>query len=394
MDNQYDFSDIAPFDDSQFKEKLSQLVEEPGFEYAVKYVMPDVDFPQFVETLRQVPDKATFQQQIMRPFLQILEKKTTKGITCGGLDNIATGTSYTYISNHRDIVLDASFLNLCFLNKGLPSSEVAIGNNLLIYDWITDLVKLNKSFIVKRNLRLTKALEAARQLSAYIHFTINDKHESVWIAQREGRAKDSNDMTQESVIKMLGLEGGGSLIENLEAINISPVAISYEYDPNDYLKAREFLLRKLNPEFKKSQRDDLFSMETGLLQYKGHVHFEICPCINNQLAQFREMTDKIEIVRRVCSMIDCAIHSNYHIFTINHIAFDLLHNTDTYAHLYSASEVDAFKTYINSQLDKVDLEDVSQLDREYMYQMMLTMYANPLRNKLSALDQRCEKPEE
>ena len=207
MSNQIDFSDIAPFDDSQFQEKMALLVKEPGFEHAVRYVMPNVNYDDFVKELMSISDKESFQTKIMWPFLEMLAKKTSAGITIGGLENINADMAYTFITNHRDIVLDASFLNLCFLRNGIHTSEVAIGNNLLIYEWITDLVKLNKSFIVKRNLRITQALEAARHLSAYIHYAINHKHESVWIAQREGRAKDSNDLTQESLIKMLALDG-------------------------------------------------------------------------------------------------------------------------------------------------------------------------------------------
>ena len=202
--------------------------------------MPQVPYDDFVKTLLTINDKETFQRKIMWPFLELLCEKTTAGITAGGLDELAPGKAYTFVTNHRDIVLDASFLNLCFLRAGLPTSEVAIGDNLLIYGWITDLVKLNKSFIVRRGLRLTKAYEASKHLSAYIHHAITEKHQSVWIAQREGRAKDSNDFTQEAVVKMLGIAGGKSLAGNIEELNIVPVAISYEYDPNDYLKAREF----------------------------------------------------------------------------------------------------------------------------------------------------------
>lgn len=391
MSQQYDFSEIAPFDDDVFSAKMAALVHEPGFEHAVRYVMPQVDYQSFVETLLSIPNKDLFQTKIMWPFLEMLCEKTTSGITCSGLDNIKPGYAYTFITNHRDIVLDASFLNLCFLRKGIPTSEVGIGDNLLIYEWITDLVKLNRSFIVKRNLRLSKALEAARELSAYIHFAICDKKRSVWIAQREGRAKDSNDLTQEAVIKMLALGGGGSFAENIESLNIMPVSISYEYDPNDYLKAREFLLKRLDPNFKKSQRDDLFSMETGLLQPKGRIHFEIGECINSTLHEDLAGADRHEAVKRVCHLIDCAIHGGYHLFPINYIASDMLHNVHRYSSYYSAEEAEAFGKYIEAQLDKVDIEgtQISALDRSFMKEMMLTMYSNPLKNKIHA-GERCE----
>lgn len=384
MSNIHDFSEIAPFDDSQFSEKMALLVKEPGFEHAVRYVMPQVDFPEFVRNLLSIPDKQTFQTKVMWPFLEMLEARTTSGITMGGLEKIDSEKAYTYITNHRDIVLDASFLNLCFLRAGMRTSEIAIGNNLLIYEWITDLVKLNKSFIVKRNLRLTKALEAAKELSAYIHYAVTQKNESVWIAQREGRAKDSNDVTQESLVKMLALDGDGTIAENLIPINLVPVAISYEYDPNDYLKAREFLLKKINPDFKKSPHDDLLSMETGLLQPKGHVHFEIGGCINPKLEPMRGNADRVEVVKSVCSFIDNSIHGGYKIYPINYIAHDLLHREHKFAGNYTAPQAADFENYVETQLDKVDLPDVSTLDRAFMREMMLTMYANPLKNRLNA----------
>lgn len=389
MNQQFDFSDIEPYSDKEFKENMTRLVTEPGFEHAVKYVMPDVDFQEFTKQLCEVPDNETFQREVMLPFLHMLALKTTSGLTIGGLENISKEGSYTFMSNHRDIVLDASFLNYCFLNNGIPTSEVAIGNNLLIMDWITDLVKLNKSFIVKRNLKLVKALEAAHQLSAYIHYAILEKHQSVWIAQREGRAKDSNDRTQEALVKMLALEGGGSTIENLKAINIVPVSISYEYDPNDYLKATEFLLRRLDPDFKKSQHDDLLSMETGLLQPKGHVHFELGKCIDRELESLSPDIEKNELLKRICGLIDCNIHLGYKIYPINYIAYDCLHKTTRFKDCYTQIQADDFLEYIEKQLDKVRLHDVSEIDREYMREMMFVMYSNPLKNKLMAAGVEC-----
>ncbi len=383
MSDQYDFSDIAPFDDKDFKNKMAELVKEPGFEHAIKYIMPDVNYGEFAKKLLSVPDKDTFQREVMKEFLNMLATRTTSGITMGGIENIESDKCYTFMSNHRDIVLDASFLNYCLIQHNLPTSEIAIGNNLLIFDWITDLVKINKSFIVMRNLPMTKALEAAKHLSAYIHYAINTKHQSVWIAQREGRAKDSNDRTQESLIKMLALKGDGSVAENVKDINVMPVAISYEYDPNDYLKATEFLMRRLNPSFKKSPHDDLLSMETGLIQPKGHVHFQLSPCINSKIETIDANAPKADVLKQICGFIDDAIHSSYRIYPINYIAYDIIHKNALFAEQYTSDQVKDVEAYVESQLDKVRLNDVSALDREYMREMMYTMYANPLRNKIS-----------
>lgn len=383
----HEYEDIRPYDDHQFHDKIAALIHEPGFEHAVRYVMPDVDYNEFSSRLLTVKSQMEFQQKIMGPFLELLVARTTHGLSMSGDENIDAGTPYTFITNHRDIVLDASFLNLCFIRKHLPLTQVAIGNNLLIFDWITDLVKLNRSFIVRRDTGVREALEAARHLSGYIHFVINTLRESLWIAQREGRAKDSNDQTQESVVKMLSLAGGGGSKENLMEINIVPVSISYEFDPNDYLKVREFLMRRRDPEFKKSQRDDLFSMETGLLRQKGRVHFHIGKCINDELAAFNA-DKRAEVVHKARTVIDRSIHCGYRIFPCNYIAFDEINGTSEYAGMYTPADVENFDRYIEDQLAKVDVADITPDEQAFMRRMMLTMYANPLRNQLSARD--CE----
>lgn len=347
--------------------------------------MPPEDTPALIDDLLKINNKYDFQHQVMFPFLEMLAKTTTSGISLGGIKHLNQAMNYTFITNHRDIVLDASFLNLAFLRRDLPTSEVAIGDNLLIFPWISDLVRLNKSFIVKRNTGLREGLLAAKKLSAYIHHCLLEKKESVWIAQREGRAKDSSDHTQESLVKMLALAGQGTFMERLKEINLMPVAISYEYDPNDYLKAREFLMRRRNPDFRKSQRDDLFSMETGLLQFKGKVHFQLTPRINSKLDQIGNFKDINTAAKYVVKIIDQAIHRSYMIFRINYIAFDLLHDTDRFSACYTPERKSEVLDYFNSQLDKVDLSDITPEERDYMMTMMLTMYANPLKNKLRTI---------
>lgn len=378
-----EFQDIAPYDDAQYREKIAALVREPGFEHAVRWVLPDVDYAAFTDSLLKVSNQHDFQYDIMGPFLEMLVKTTTSGLTCDGLENYRTDEAYTVITNHRDIVLDASLLNLCFIRRKMPITQVAIGNNLLIYEWIADLVKLNRSFIVKRDVRMVDALNAARHLSAYIHYVIGSRHESVWIAQREGRAKDSNDLTQESLVKMIGLEPGDDIKANLLDARLLPVSISYEFDPNDYLKAREFLLKRRDPRFKKSQRDDLFSMETGLLKFKGRVHMRIGTCINHELEKFAG-TSRLEVVRHTCSLIDRSIHCGYKLFPCNYMAFDAIDGNGRFADRYTDDDRRTFSDYIDCQLDKVDVPDVTADEREFMRQMMFTMYANPVKNQLAA----------
>lgn len=381
-----DFADIAPYDDSVYSEKLGVLVKDPGFEHAVRYVMPDVDYADFTKRLLAVKTQDEFQHNVMAPFLESLVKNTTDGLSCDGLENVCAEKSYTFITNHRDIVLDASFLNLCFIRQNLPITQVGIGNNLLIYDWITDLVKINKSFIVKRDVRMVEALKAAKHLSAYMHYAICERGESVWIAQREGRAKDSNDKTQESVIKMIGLAPSEDVKQNLLEASLLPVSISYEYDPNDYLKAREFLLKLRDPEYKKSQRDDLFSMETGILKYKGRVHMRMGKCLNEEIDQFGS-SDRREVVHYACGLIDKAIHRGYELFPCNFIAYDEIENCKRFASRYTAKDKERFDEYIARQLSRVEVDNVTDDEYKFMRKMMLTMYSNPVKNHLSAIDQ-------
>ena len=384
MTNQ-DFKDIAPFDDGiEFHGHIERLVNEPQFQHVVKWVMPNVDYSAFAQRLLQISTQEDFQLQIMKPYLEQLEKTTTAGITYGGIDCYDPKQNYVMLSNHRDIVLDAAFLNLCLIRSGRQTCEIAIGNNLLIMPWIDELVRINRSFIVKRDTGMRGALEAAKQLSSYIHYAINEKHSSLWIAHREGRAKDSNDVTQESLIKMLSLAGQGSTLASVKNINLLPVSISYEFDPNDYLKIREFLMKRRDPNFKKSPNDDLKSMETGIIGYKGRIHFELTPCINAELNELPEDLNRAQVCALVSRIVDKHIHQNYKFFPINYSAYDLLYNTDRFANQYTAEDVEATEARFAQCIEKLDLPDLTPEELAYAREMALTMYSNPLRNKLNA----------
>ena len=375
-----EFADVCPFSDSEFNEKVALLVNEPMFRGVVNYAIPGVDYDIFVKKLLSLKGKDDFQVQIMKPFLETLVKNTTDGLTLSGEDNYEKGKSYTFISNHRDIVLDASFLNLGLIGVDRPTTEVAIGNNLLIYEWISILVRLNKSFIVKRDLISRQRLEGAMQLSNYVHFALSKKNQSVWIAQREGRAKDSDDRTQESLLRMGGERK--TFYSRIKELNLLPLSISYEYDPNDYLKAKEFLMKKRDSSFKKSKEDDLLSMSTGIMGYKGHVHFEIMPCVNFKLDEVSTDIDKAELLNIVKTEIDKSIYKGYKLYPCNYIAYDMAHNTSKFLNSdYAIEDKDRFVAYVENQLKKIDIETTEE-EKEYMRNMIYAMYYNPLKNKL------------
>ncbi|GHT84940.1 hypothetical protein FACS18947_3050 [Bacteroidia bacterium] len=209
---------------------------------------------------------------------------------------------------------------------------------------------------------------------------MRDKNQSVWIAQREGRAKDSNDRTQESVLKMLAMGGDKSFLQNIEELNITPASFSYEYDPCDYLKAKEFQQRRDNPEFKKSQQDDFLNMQTGLLGYKGNIHLQIGNSINPALSKLDASLGKLELVTQIASLIDNEIFLNYRFYPINYIAYDRLWGEGIFKEKYSGDNLKSFDAYLQKQLDKIDLPDK---DIPFLTEKILKMYAHPVKNQLS-----------
>jgi len=324
-----------------------------------------------------------FQKEMVYPFLQYLEANMTTGIELKGLEKTDVSKPYLYISNHRDIILDSALLCEKLIEKEMNTVEIAIGDNLLIFPWIEDLVRVNKSFIVKRGLSARQVLESSQRLSAYIAHTINDKNQSIWIAQREGRAKDSNDRTQESLLKMFNMSGEGSFTDNLSHLNICPLSISYQYDPCDFLKAKEMQQKRDNPDFKKHPQDDLINMSTGVMGFKGKVVYTMTGDINTELKEFATKTSKrSEQITLTAELIDKRIHSNYTIFPNNKIAYDLVIGENRFANEYSMMEKLDFEKYLSLQIAKIELENK---DDDFLMSRLLEMYANPLINYLAAI---------
>ena len=214
-----------------------------------------------------------------------------------------------------------------------------------------------------------------------MHFAIKEKNENIWIAQREGRAKDSDDRTQKSILQMMSMGGEGSIIDRLKQLHLVPLAISYEYDPCDYLKAKEYQQKRDDADWKKGPTDDLVSMQTGIFGYKGHVHYHAAPCLDEYLDSLDPDMPKQDLYNKVAAHIDHEIHSNYRLYPGNYVALDLLENTTSHASEYTEEDKQKFMKYIEGQLAKIDLPDK---DEAYLKERILTMYANPVRNYLAA----------
>jgi hypothetical protein len=379
----YDFEEIRCYKNEEVHSVLERLSNEKQFMKVLSTIYPLLPKEVIKQRLMSFQSNYSFQRDMVNPFLQYLEANMTKGIKLNGLEKIDKSKSYLYISNHRDIILDSALLCSKFIENGMDTVEIAIGDNLLIFPWIEDLVRVNKSFIVKRGLSARQVLESSQRLSAYIDYTINEKHQSIWIAQREGRAKDSDDRTQESLLKMFNMNGDDSFTGNMSHLNICPLSISYEYDPCDFLKAKELYQRHLNPDFKKQPMDDLVNMQIGVMGYKGAVIYQLTGDIQNELKEIAvQTTNRNKQISFVARLIDKRIHSNYTIFAINKIAYDILNSETRFEKEYSTMEKLDFERYLSLQIAKID---VTHKDEDFLMKKLLEMYANPLINQLAVL---------
>ena len=459
------FDEIRPYEAGEMKQAFEELLNDRQFSLVLKGFAPWL--PKAVRNglLRLaflgVKTPLDFQLRFMKPVVKWIIRKHTDGCSfddtslrienselgfdnydmskCGN-DAMKQGMQgnhnsqfsipnsqlrYTFVSNHRDIVLDSAFLDVMLVDHGYPTTvEIGIGDNLLIYPWIKRLVRMNKAFTVRRGLTAHEMMRSSQLMSSYIHYAVTKKKENIWIAQREGRAKDSDDRTQESVLKMLAM-GGPLLIENselrmenydmsqggnasgesldrnitdkgnhnsefsilnsqllssLKELNIVPLTISYEFDPCDYLKAQEFQQKRDNPSFKKSKQDDLDNMKTGIFGYKGRVHYHCAAPANTWL---NELTDlpKAEFFKVVSQRMDRELHRNYRLYPCNYIACDELNGNEEHAAHYTTADKQRFEKYLNGQLAKINIPNK---DEAFLRERMLTMYANPLRNKVKS----------
>lgn len=373
---------IRCYNNSEIPAVLERLSNDKQFINLLGTIYPLMPKDVLRKKLTSFDNANDFQRIMVYPFLQYIEANLTKGIELQGVERIDKSRAYLYISNHRDIILDSALLCGKLLEHGMDTVEIAIGDNLLIFPWIEDMVRMNKSFIVRRSPGAKQMLESSQLLSSYIAYTINEKQQSIWIAQREGRAKDSNDKTQESLLKMFNMGGKGNFVENLAALHICPLSISYEFDPCDYLKAKEFQQKRDNPEYKKSAQDDLLNMQTGVMGYKGKVVYRMAGEISEELLDLgRVMSNRNELVAATAALIDKHIYSNYNIFNVNRIAYDLLNGSSEFSTSYTLLEKLDFEKYIEIQIDKIDLRNK---DVDYLKIKMLEMYANPLKNSMLA----------
>lgn len=376
------YDSIRPFEPEELPEVFDRLVQNEQFCQVLAYLYPGVPVEAIRQKMHQCKSNLEFQKAFCYEFLKNLLAKASLGCDAD-FSNLDLRNRYTFISNHRDIVLDSALLHVMLFDAGCDTTtEIAIGDNLLKLPWVKDIVRLNKSFIVQRSLPMRQMLAASKLLAEYMHFVIAEKNDNVWIAQREGRAKDSNDRTAEAILKMMTMGGEGSIKERLLSLHLVPLAISYEYDPCDFLKAQEFQLRRDVADWKKGPMDDVVSMQTGIMGYKGHIHYHAAPCIDEWLRALPDDMAKTEFYTAVAEHLDHEIWRGYRLYPSNFVALDLLRGTAEHADRYTTEDRQRFEAYLDAQLKKVQLPNP---DWAFLRERILTMYANPAINQLSVI---------
>ena len=369
-----DFDEIRPYYDEEVPAIMTRLLADPVFTRVLQNLYADdAKIKEIRDAISQTRNVESFQLRFMVPFLEGILKSSTRGLTIGGLEHLKKDESYLFISNHRDIVLDSALLNVEMYKFGYKSTEIAIGSNLLVYQWIEDLSRVNRSFIVKRNIPVRQMLKASNLLSAYIRQTVTNNGNSIWIAQREGRSKDGLDLTSPALLKMLNMSNKLKFNRGFEELRIVPMSIAYEIEPCGNEKVAELLKRQADPDFHKSEKDDLLSMVSGLKNQKGRIQIQFGAPINRSALKYLSKEGNInDRLKRLAEYIDNQIYTNYKLFPNNYIAYDLYYNCNKYVDQYTIEEQKSFIELTHQRLKLVNE------DREEAMELWLKMYSTPV----------------
>ena len=368
------FDEIRYFHDHEVNEALGSIARDPMMKALMNFTFPGVDEQVWLEQFKEVHSISDFQHHFVAHTIRQILAKSSEGLTTSGFDQLDKNTPYLFISNHRDIVLDTSLLNLVLLESGHIMTASAIGDNLVKRNFLNVLAKLNRNFLVQRGLSLREQLKSSQTMSEYIDQQLHHENRSVWIAQREGRTKNGNDATQQGVLKMLAMASGDqSLTDYFKTLKIVPISISYEYDPTDSLKMPQLLAQHREEEYIKGKNEDFMTMLSGILGQKKRIHIHAGHVIDKELDDIAANIDnKNKQLQAIAQVIDDSIIQNYKLWPTKYIAYDLIHNTDTYASQYTEQEKQLFIRRLEMRISSSDA-----ISKEYF----LTMYANPLINK-------------
>ncbi|MDR2834874.1 MAG: acyltransferase [Bacteroidales bacterium] len=374
----FNFEDTRPYNDNEVPEVVKRISENEYFPLIVKYLFPEVELKHFTENFCKIKTIAEFQEKIMHLALEKIFNSTANNLSSSGFEKLNNNNKYMFITNHRDIVLDSAIFQLILYNNNIETSEITFGNNLMMSQFIIDLGKINKMFKIVRGGSLREIFINSMHVSHYMRYAITEKHNSTWIAQRNGRTKDGHDKTDEAVLKMFAMSSKKNFVSNLDELKITPIAISYEYEPCDILKTVE-IYKTRRQKYIKAPNEDFNSILTGIKQWKGNIHITTCDSITiDELIICNDM-HKIHKFKQLANIIDKRVYSNYKLWKTNYIAYDIFNNSDVFCDQYNPEEKFGFINYIEESLKNVE-GDYSELQ-----EIFLQIYANPVIDRINNL---------
>ncbi len=371
---QAQFDSIRPYSDAEFQKALARILSNPDFKKLVTYLLPGVNAADYLRTLSTVSTIKEFQLGFIYDVLESIVSQYSDGLSADGFENLDTKMSNVFIANHRDIVLDSSLLCKLLVDNGFEATEITWGDNLMVSPLVVDLGKSNRMITVYREGSPKEMFKTSMLLSSYIHDSVTNRNQSVWIAQRKGRSKDGNDTTDISVLKMLSLSGGKQVVNSISQLNIVPVTISYEWEPCDSMKVRELCLSD-GQEYIKEENEDFKSIVGGVISNKGRIHLNIGKPINKSLEVIDQKLRPNEILEEIAKKIDKQVRADYKLWPCNYLAYDLLEKGEIVEGKYDEHTVDKFNRRLQDTLK------LTNGDKEKVTEYFLKLYANPVYNQ-------------
>ncbi len=372
-----EYNDIAPFTDEEASAALARLANHPNTPWISKFIFPDQPETLLADTLRQIHTVDEFQRVIMWKAVEWVLANTATSFTYDGIEILKNlPGKFLAMSNHRDIILDPAIVQIVLMRNKIAETQICVGDNLLKQKAVELLIRSNRMIKVIRGISARELYLSSQLLSRYIRETITSGTCSVWIAQRQGRTKDGLDVTEQGLLKMVDMSGTKDFVQNFMELSIVPLSISYEYEPCDILKARELLISRTQ-KYVKGENEDLESIMLGIKQPKGNIHLHISDPLTEEEIREAAECDKNDRYQKIRHAVDRRIISGYKLWKTNYMAYDIVNGGARYADQYTAEELEAFKGYIEGQLQRVEPE----LDRDALRDILLHIYSNPVLSK-------------
>jgi len=369
------FDSIRPYYDSEVNEALISSLHHPMMKALMNFTFPEQDDEVWKEQLKRTHSIRDFQINFVYQSIQRVLEKSSEGLTTSGFEKLEPNTSYLFISNHRDIILDTSLLNVSLFDHGLVMTASAIGDNLVKKDFLLKLSKLNRNFLVQRGLSPRELLQSSKLMSEYMYHLLSKENRSVWIAQREGRTKDGNDATHQGVLKMVAMASDEkNCMDYFRKLKVVPVSISYEYDPTDALKMPHLMALANDEVYIKEKNEDFITLLSGIIGQKKRIHIHIGDVLEKEYdAIIAETNNSNKQIQALAQVIDDSILQSYKLWPTNYIAYDILNNSERFSNYYSDKEKQLFERRLELKIDA---------ENEVLREGFLAMYANPVVNKM------------